>query len=179
MGAMWFTMLAARALVASAQLPISAGDPSMEFAVLGHTAAYLLGRSGALLQIERWAPASRYHLVTTSHKEAQRTTEQLPSGALPLARTSVHSTEGLPLWATSLHRNLTRRASGPGAIPCWKFFAPYLPTLAAVPRLVFIDSDLLLLESPSGLWAHFDAFSPRHLLGLALNHDGIDQPRQP
>ena len=67
----------------------------------------------------------------------------------------------------------------PGAIPCWKLFAPYLPTLAAVPRLVFIDSDLLLLESPSGLWAHFDAFSPRHLLGLALNHDGIDQPRQP
>ena len=117
MGAMWFTMLAARALVASAQLPISAGDPLMEFAVLGHTAAYLLGRSGALLQIERWAPASRYHLVTTSHKEAQRTTEQLPSGALPLARTSVHSTEGLPLWATSLHRNLTRRASGPGTIP--------------------------------------------------------------
>ena len=42
-----------------------------------------------------------------------------------------------------------------------------------MPRLVFVDSDLLLLESPRGLWAHFDAFSPRHLLGLALNHDGI------
>ena len=55
--------------------------------------------------------------------------------------------------ATSLHRNLTRRASGPGAIPCWKLFAPYLPTLVAVPRLIFIDSDLLLLESPRALWA--------------------------
>ena len=117
MHAIWFTMLAARAPVASAQLASSADDSAMEFAVLGHTAAYLLGRSGALLQIERWAPASRYHLVTTSHREAQRTTKQLPSGALPLARTSVHSTEGLPLWATSLHRNLTRRASGPGDFP--------------------------------------------------------------
>ena len=55
--------------------------------------------------------------------------------------------------AISLHRNLTRRASGPGAIPCWKLFAPYLPTLVAVPRLIFIDSDLLLLESPRALWA--------------------------
>ena len=117
MGAMWFTMLAARALVASAQLPISAVDPSMEFAVLGHTAAYLLGRSGALLQIERWAPASRYHLVTTSNKQARLTAEQLPSGALPLARTSVHSTEALSPWATNLHGNLTRRASGPGDFP--------------------------------------------------------------
>ena len=100
MRATWFTVLAARALVASAQLTSRAAD-SMEFAVLGHTAEYLLGRSGALLQIERWAPTSRYHLVTTSQKEAQRTTEQLPNGALPLARTSVHSTESLPRWATS------------------------------------------------------------------------------
>ena len=44
------------------------------------------GGPGALLQIERWAPTSRYHLVTTSQKEARRTTEQLPNGALPLAR---------------------------------------------------------------------------------------------
>ena len=100
MRATWFTVLAARPLVASAQLTSRAAD-YMEFAVLGHTAEYLLGRSGALLQIERWAPTSRYHLVTTSQKEAQRTTEQLPNGALPLARTSVHSTESLPHWATS------------------------------------------------------------------------------
>ena len=78
---MWLTMLAAMACVASAQLAASADD-SMEFAVLGHTAAYLLGRSGALLQIERWAPAARYHLVTISHTEAQRTTERLPSSRL-------------------------------------------------------------------------------------------------
>ena len=154
-------------------LPTSTSDTVMEFAVLGHTAAYLLGRSGALMQIERWAPASRYHLVTTSNKQARLTAEQLPSGALPLARTSVHSTEALSPWATNLHGNLTRRASGPGAIPCWKLFAPFVPTLAAVPRLIFLDSDLLLLESPQPLWAHFDAFSPRHLIGLALNHDGM------
>ena len=85
----------------------------------------------------------------------------------------MHSTEALSPWATNLHGNLTRRASGPGAIPCWKLFAPFLPTLAAVPRLIFLDSDLLLLESPQPLWAHFDAFSPRHLIGLALNHDGM------
>ena len=101
MRATWFTVLAARPLVASAQLISRAADSAMEFAVLGHTAEYLLGRSGALLQIERWAPTSRYHLVTTSQKEAQRTTEQLPKGALPPARTSVHSTESLPRWATS------------------------------------------------------------------------------
>ena len=89
-------------VVASAQLTSRrATDSAMEFAVLGHTAEYLLGRSGALLQIERWAPTSRYHLVTTSQKEAQRTTEQLPNGALPPARTSVHSTESLPSWAAS------------------------------------------------------------------------------
>ena len=101
MRATWFTVLAARALVASAQLTSRAADSAMEFAVLGHTAEYLLGRSGAMLQIERWAPTSRYHLVTTSQKEAQRTTEHLPNGALPLARTTVHSTESLPRWATS------------------------------------------------------------------------------
>ena len=102
MRATWFTaVLAARALVASAQLASRAADSAMEFAVLGHTAEYLLGRSGAMLQIERWAPTSRYHLVTTSQKEAQRTTEHLPNGALPLARTTVHSTESLPRWATS------------------------------------------------------------------------------
>ena len=101
MPATWFTVLAARTLVASAQLASRAADSAMEFAVLGHTAEYLLGRSGALLQIERWAPTSRYHLVTTSQKEARRTTEQLPNGALPLARTSVHSTESLPHWAAS------------------------------------------------------------------------------
>ena len=99
--ATWFTVLAARPLVASAQLASRATDSAMEFAVLGHTAEYLLGRSGVLLQIERWAPTSRYHLVTTSQKEAQRMTEQLPNGALPLARTSVHSTESLPSWAAS------------------------------------------------------------------------------
>ena len=101
MRATWFTVLAARALVASAQLTSRAADSAMEFAVLGHTAEYLLGRSGALLQIERWAPTSRYHLVTTSQKEAKRTAEQLPKGALPPARTSVHNTESLPHWATS------------------------------------------------------------------------------
>ena len=101
MRATWFAVLAARALVASAQLTSRAADSAMEFAVLGHTAEYLLGRSGALLQIERWAPTSRYHLVTTSQKEAKRTTEQLPKGALPPARTSVHSTESLPSWAAS------------------------------------------------------------------------------
>ena len=100
--ATWLTaVLAARALVASAQLASRAADSAMEFAVLGHTAEYLLGRSGVLLQIERWAPTSRYHLVTTSEKEARRTTEHLPNGALPLARTTVHSTESLPRWATS------------------------------------------------------------------------------
>ena len=101
MRATWFAVLAARALMASAQLTSRAADSAMEFAVLGHTAEYLLGRSGALLQIERWAPTSRYHLVTTSQKEARRTTEQLPKGALPPARTSVHSTESLPSWAAS------------------------------------------------------------------------------
>lgn len=102
MRATWFTVLAAQTLVTSAQLASrAAANSAMEFAVLGHTAEYLLGRSGALLQIERWAPTSRYHLVTTSQKEAQRTTEQLPNGALPLARTSVHSTESLPRWAAS------------------------------------------------------------------------------
>ena len=101
MRATWFAVLAARALVASAQLTSRAADSAMESAVLGHTAEYLLGRSGALLQIERWAPTSRYHLVTTSQKEARRTTEQLPNGALPPARTSVHSTESLPSWAAS------------------------------------------------------------------------------
>ena len=66
---------------------------------------------------------------------------------------TIHTTRTVGPQATSLHRNLTRRASGPGAIPCWKLFAPYLPTLVAVPRLIFIDSDLLLLESPRALWA--------------------------
>ena len=66
---------------------------------------------------------------------------------------TIHTARTVGPQATSLHRNLTRRASGPGAIPCWKLFAPYLPTLVAVPRLIFIDSDLLLLESPRALWA--------------------------
>lgn len=150
-----------------------AEDP--HFALLGHTASYLLKRTSVLLRIERHRPVSRYHLVLTSAPEARRTQESLASGStlLPRERTYTHSVDALPAWTTELHGNMSTRASGPGAIPCWKLFAAYLPTLSSVGRLIFLDSDLLLMEDPAPLWAHFDDFAPSHLLGLAMNHDGI------
>merc|ERR1719424_2409669 len=63
--------------------------------------------------------------------------------------------------------------SGPGAIPCWKLFVPFLPSFASVDSLIFLDSDILLLQDPRLLWAHFGHFLPTHVLGLALNHDGM------
>lgn len=152
-----------------------AADAEPHYALLGHTASYLLKRTSILLRIERYRPAARYHLVLTSALEARRTQDSVAAGStlLPRARTQTHSVDALPAWATGLHANMSKRASGPGAIPCWKLFAAYLPALSSIDRLIFLDSDLLLMEDPAPLWAHFDDFAPSHLLGLAMNHDGI------
>ena len=146
---------------------------AMHFAVLGHDAAYLASRLDLLVAIDAWAgAAARFHLVVLKEQDAAHL--RAAPLVLPSNRTSIHSISSLPADALSLHHFMTANTtSGPGAIPCWKLLVPFLPSLSAVDELIFLDSDMLLLDDPAHLWAHFGRFSSNHLLGLALNHDGI------
>ena len=145
----------------------------MHFALLGHSAKYVLKTVGLFHTIEDWAP-SQYHLVVVNVLEVDALRASVSSAGLPVERTSVHALDQLPPWALALHQSITANTtSGPGAIPCWKLFVPFLPSMAHINNLIFVDGDLLLMQDPRPLWEYFDIFAPSHLLGLAMNHDGI------
>ena len=119
---------------------------------------------------------AHYHLIVSSRayklatEEARQEARHRPSTAwhdVPTRRVHIHAlTAALTSEARKLHSQISATTPGNGKIFMYKpILHQILPTW--VPRAVVLDTDVYFVSDIAGLWAQFDSFAARAVIGVA------------
>ena len=149
-----------------------AASPTVEICFLALGAVEQMDRSASIIRnIEahnRVAGSVRYHLLIDKPPALMRARMKLwrTWRGVPKQLVWFHGVDSAPSVARALYKQLSRTATGPGPIYLYK---PLLHLVLPrwISRLIVLDTDLFLTSDIAGLWAEFDRFAPRALLGLA------------